>query len=109
LNAPNSALAPSLGRNLAACGTRAVCTATFAVPLVQPGASYEARRKQLDMRFSKSVQLGPKMRFTGDIGVYNVLNSNAITAVQTTYGSQWLKPTSVIYARLAQVSARLDF
>jgi hypothetical protein len=107
-NAPNSVIASSLGRNLAACGTRAVCTATFAIPLVQPGTSYEARRNQLDLRFAKSVQLGPKLRFTGDLGIYNVLNNNSITALQTTFGGQWLKPTTVLYARLAQLSARLD-
>jgi len=38
-----------------------------------------------------------------------VLNNSAITALQTTYGAQWLKPTSVLDARLAQVRARLDF
>ena len=108
-NAPNSVVAPSLGRNLAACGTRAVCTATVPIPLIRPGEVYEARRNQLDLRFGKSVRLTSKVRFTGSFDIFNVLNNNAITAVQTTYGAQWLKPTSVLYARLAQVSARLDF
>jgi hypothetical protein len=39
-NAPNSAIAPSIGRNLAACGTRVTCTSTFAIPLIQPGTVY---------------------------------------------------------------------
>src|SRR5439155_5673190 len=108
-NAPNSIIAPELRRNLAACGTRVVCNATVAIPLIRPGEVYEARRNQLDLRLGKSVKLTAKARFTGSFDVYNVLNNNAITAIQTTYGSQWLKPTSVLYARLAQVSARLDF
>jgi hypothetical protein len=108
-NAPNSVIAQSLGRNLAACGTRAVCTATVAIPLIRPGAVYEARRNQLDLRFGKSVKLTSRARFTGSLDIFNVLNNNAITAIQTTYGGQWLKPTSVLYARLAQMSARLDF
>jgi hypothetical protein len=108
-NAPNSAIAPSLGRNLAACGTRPACTATFAVPLIQPGSQYEARRNQLDLRLGKSLQLARRVRFTGDLGIYNVLNNNTITAIQTTYGPQWLKPTTVMYGRLLQASARLDF
>ena len=108
-NAPNSAVSPTLGRNLAACGTRPVCTATVPIPLIRPGEVYEARRNQLDLRFGKSVRLTPRARFTGSFDIYNVLNNNAITAIQTTYGAQWLRPTSVLYARLAQVSARLDF
>jgi len=35
--------------------------------------------------------------------------SEIVLAVQTTYGSQWLKPTRVMDARLLQVAARLDF
>ena len=41
---PNAAIAPSLGRNLAACGTRAVCTATVSVPLIAPKTQFEPRR-----------------------------------------------------------------
>ena len=108
-NAPNSVIAPTLGRNLASCGTRAVCTATAAIPLIQPGTQYEARRNQLDLRLGKSIRVGPKVRFTGDLGVYNVLNNNAISSEQTAYGPQWLKPTRVLDARLLQLSARLDF
>jgi hypothetical protein len=46
---------------------------------------------------------------TGNLGIYNVLNRNDVITVQTTYGSQWLKPLRVMDARLLQVSARLDF
>jgi hypothetical protein len=46
---------------------------------------------------------------TGNLGVCNVLNRNDVFAIQSTFGSQWLKPTRVMDARLLQVSARLDF
>ena len=39
-------IAPSLGRNLAACGTRVVCTATATVPLRRPQTEFEDRRTQ---------------------------------------------------------------
>jgi hypothetical protein len=108
-NAPNAAVERSLGRSLAACGNQAACTATVAVPLIRPGTVYEKRRNQLDLRLDKTVALAPGVRFTGTFAVYNVLNSNAISSIQTTYGGQWLRPTAVLYARLAQISGRLDF
>src|SRR5438093_671554 len=52
--ATNAEIAPSLGRNLAACGTQAVCNATAAVPLVAPNTLYKPRRTQLDLRLSKT-------------------------------------------------------
>jgi len=108
-NAPNSEIAPTLGRNLSSCGTRTVCTATFTVPLVQPGTLYEARRTQLDLRFNKTVRLTRRAQLTGNLGIYNVLNANNVLSVNTTYGAQWLKPTRVMDPRLFQVAARLDF
>ena len=41
--APSSIIAPSLGRNLAACGSRIVCTNTAAVPLIVPNSQFEDR------------------------------------------------------------------
>ncbi|MGE3704622.1 MAG: carboxypeptidase regulatory-like domain-containing protein, partial [Vicinamibacterales bacterium] len=41
---PNAMIAPSLGRNLAACGTRTTCTATATVPLIAPQTLFEPRR-----------------------------------------------------------------
>jgi hypothetical protein len=108
-NVPNNSIAPSLGRNLAACGTRVVCTSTFAVPLIQPGNDFEPRRNQLDLRFNKTHRLSRKVQVTGNLGIYNILNKADVLAINTTYGGQWLKPTRVMDARLLQVAARLDF
>jgi hypothetical protein len=108
-NAPNSVIAPTLGRNLSNCGTKPVCTATFTVPLIEPGTLYEKRRNQLDLRFNKTLKLTAKVQLTGNLGVYNVLNKNDVLAIQTTYGSAWLKPVRVMDARLLQVAGRLDF
>jgi hypothetical protein len=108
-NAPNSVIAPSLGRNLSNCGTKPVCTATFTVPIIQPGTDYEARRTQLDLRLNKTVRLMGRAQLTGNVGVYNLLNANNVLSVQTTYGPQWLKPTRVMDPRLFQLAARLDF
>src|SRR4029077_16774773 len=108
-NAPNSQISPTLGRNLSACGTNPVCTATFAVPLIQPGAVYEARRNQLDLRFNKTLKLSARTLLTGNVGIYNVLNANNVLSDNQTFGSNWLKPTRVMDGRLLQIAARLDF
>jgi hypothetical protein len=108
-NAPNSAIAPTLGRNLSACGTNPVCTATFAVPLIQPGTDYEARRSQLDLRLNKTLKVTGRLLLTGNVGVYNVLNANNVLSDNQTYGSNWLKPTRVMDGRLFQLAARVDF
>ena len=107
-NAPNSVIAPTLGRNLSACGTQTVCTATFTVPLVQPGTAYEPRRNQLDLRFNKTLKLSSRVQVTGNLGIYNVLNANNVLSINQTYGPNWLKPVRVMDGRLFQIAARLD-
>src|SRR5262249_43594985 len=59
---PNAQIAPSLGRNLAACGSRIPCNATAPVPLLLPQTEFEDRRTQLDLRLSKKLEVGPKVR-----------------------------------------------
>ena len=86
-----------------------VCTATFTVPLVQPGTLYEARRTQLDLRFNKTVRLTRRAQLTGNLGIYNVLNANNVLSINQTYGPNWLKPVRVMDGRLFQIAARLDF
>jgi hypothetical protein len=109
--ASNLQISESLGRDLAACGTRvgAACTAQVNIPLIQPGTRYEPRRYQTDVRLSKTVRLGPKMRVQGNLDVYNLLNANSVTAVNTTYGPQWLKPLDILSGRSIQFSANLNY
>lgn len=108
-NAPNSAIAPSLRRNLAACGTRTVCAATVAIPLIRPGTQFEPRRNQLDVRFSKSLKLTAKLRSEWNLDVYNLTNNASIVSLQTAYGPTWLKPTKVLDSRLVQIGGKIDF
>src|SRR5207247_351037 len=71
----NSVIAPSLGRNLAACGTRNPCTNTANVPLILPQTLWEGRYTRLDLRINKRVQLTQRVRLTGNLNLYNVLNN----------------------------------
>jgi hypothetical protein len=57
--AANAEIAPSLGRNLAACpNVSGLCNATTVVDLVEPNALFESRGSQLDLRLSKMFQFG---------------------------------------------------
>jgi hypothetical protein len=49
------------------------------------------------------------LRFQGNFDVYNVFNANSVLASNTTYGPNWLKPTTVLPGRLLQVGGRLEF
>jgi hypothetical protein len=109
--APNSVIAPALGRNLAACpAPTGACTATATVQLIEPGTAREARNSQLDMRFSKTVSLG-RARLRGNFEIYNVFNSADVILMNTTYSptNSWLRPTSILAARLIKLSGQINF
>ena len=53
--ASNNAIAPSLNRNLAACGTRVVCTSTATIPLIAPQTLYDDRLSRLDLDIAKRI------------------------------------------------------
>jgi len=107
--APNSVIAPSLGRSLAACGTRNPCTNTALVPLIVPQSQFEDRYTRLDLRVSKRMQLTQRVRLTGNLNLYNLFNKSAIQVENFNYGPLWLQPSLIEDGRMVQVSANLIF
>jgi hypothetical protein len=101
--APNSAIAPSLGRDLAG---RA---ATANVPLIAPQTLFEGRIRRLDLRLTKVFKLRNGLRFQANLDAYNALNSSAIQTPQTRFGANWQSPTTILDPRLLQVSFQLNF
>jgi len=102
-SAPNSAIAQSLGRNLSGGA------ATARVPLVLPQTMFEGRIRRLDLRLTKIFNLPRHMRFQANLDAYNALNGSAIQALNTTFGTSWLTPFTVLDPRLLQVSGQLNF
>lgn len=100
--APTAAIAPSLGRNLAG-GVRSATA-----PLIEPQTRFEKRRTQLDLRLTKIMKFG-RTRLQGNFDVFNVLNANSILGVNNTYGSLWLRPSSILDGRLIEVSGNIEF
>jgi hypothetical protein len=104
----------SLGRPLAGGANT-----SRVVPLIQPGTEYTPRRTQLDLRVAKYIPVGAKkVQVMADI--FNVFNSNAAVgatsnageppaAINTTYGSAWLKPLNILQARYVKFGAQLTF
>jgi hypothetical protein len=101
--APNSAIASSLGRNLAG-------NATFAnVPLIAPQTLFEGRIRRLDLRVTKIFQVTKRVKLQANLDAYNALNSSAVQTLNITFGRNWKSPTTILDARLLQFSAQLSF
>jgi len=91
---------PSLGRPFFA--------GQSTVNVVKPGTMYGDRLNQVDLRFSKVLNVG-----TGsldlNVDIYNAFNSSAILTQQNTYGATWQNALAVIQPRFVKLSARWDF
>ncbi len=106
--ATNAQIAPSLGRNLASCGTAPTCTATATVSIVEPFTMFEDRYTLLDLRLARTFTAG-RLRFRPRLDVFNVLNSDAVNTLTTRYGPTWLRPQEIFGARFFKIGAEIDF
>lgn len=105
--APNSLIAPALGRNLSAGAT-----ATKNIQLIEPETRYSWSLSQLDVRASKRFTVG-RFRLRGDVNLYNVFNNDFVSAVNTTFsttaGNAFLRPTGILQGRLFKIGGQLEF
>jgi hypothetical protein len=106
--APNSVIAPALGRNLAAGAT-----ATKSIQLIEPGTLYGDTLFQTDVRLSKRLRIGP-LKIRGDVNLYNVFNSNFASTLNSNFSTnaasnQFLRPTNVLQGRLFKIDTQIDF
>jgi hypothetical protein len=81
--------------------------ANMTIALLEPNTMYLDRRNELDMRFGKVLRFG-RARTVLSLDMYNALNSDAQLSVNQTFAA-WLRPTSILNARLLKVSAQFDF
>lgn len=82
--------------------------------VVVPSALYpNERRNQIDVRVAKIVRLGSRRLDVG-ADIYNLLNSNTVTAFDQTYlfsnnGATYLGPTGIMSPLLVRFNATLNF
>jgi len=96
-------IAPSLGRNLSAGANGRVT-----IPLIEPNTVFEERRRQIDLRLSRTFGVG-RTRLLGTIELYNALNANSMLASNATYGTRWLEPVEILSGRLLKFGAQFTF
>ena len=106
--ATNAQIAPSLGRNLAQCGTAATCNATVSLPLVPAGQMYEPRLQQLDLRFSRTFRVDD-FRIRGSVDLANLFNASNVLNLQRQYGPTYLNVLQIMGGRLVKLGVQLDF
>jgi hypothetical protein len=88
---------------------RTTLTSARAVNLHAPRSVYGERFSQLDVAVRKTFNLGAS-RLQAAFDVYNVLNGNSIQNVNTAYtAAGWLKPQQFLDARVARVTASIQF
>jgi hypothetical protein len=102
--ASNSAVAPSLGRNLSGNAPNVT------INLVAPGTMYGDRINQIDVRVGKTLKFG-RSRTMVALDVYNMLNSSAVLAYNNAFvpGGTWLQPATILTPRFLKITAELNF
>ena len=101
-NVPAAQIAQSLGR------VPSGGVANVQVNLVEPGTVFGDRINQLDIRFAKIVTWG-RTRTNVGVDIFNLFNTNTATNYNNTFGPAWNRPTAVLPARFAKVSATFDW
>ena len=81
---------------------------TVNVRLNEPGSVYLDRVNQVDFALSRDFQVG-RVRVRPQVDIFNALNNNSVTQVNTTYGPSLLLPVSVLNPRLVRMNIRVTF
>ena len=78
------------------------------VPLIRPGTKYLKRWNQLDANLKKLFRL-KRVQLSGELDVYNVLNSSVVLSEIQTFGSALGQPQSFLQGRLARLALQMKF
>ena len=78
------------------------------VSLIEPASEYGDRLNQIDLRFTKIVDVGHG-RIDFNVDLYNAFNSDAVIGELGTFGPVWRLPTTIIQPRFVKFAARWDF
>ena len=105
----NSAIAPSLGRNLSSCPSpTGACSSRVTIFLMPTDTHFLDRVNTLNIALAKTFEIGGA-RIKGRVDVYNVFNDSTVLNYEDTFGSRWQQPTAIIGGRLLKFQAELNF
>lgn len=98
------------GQLIFPAGSTQLTSAFIQVPLVAPGTEFLPRIRQLDLSIAKWFQVGGT-RLQGQVDIFNVNNSNAITQVLSTLNGNpaYRQPSSVLQARMIRLGVQLKW
>jgi hypothetical protein len=101
--ATNADVRSTLGHDLS--GNRTTVTLTN---VIAPQTMFEDRLLQIDLRFLRNFRMAG-VRFQAMFDAYNVTNNAAVLSLNTRYGASWLRPTSILDARLLKFGVQMNF
>ena len=94
--APNALVAPTLTQT------------SLSVSLVQPGTQFLGRHNQLDFGLRKLFRTG-KLQWSGQVDIFNLLNTAVIKGETTQFGPSFGRPTSILQPRTLRLAAQMRF
>jgi len=108
--ANNRVIDPSLNVNYVVDRTivPSLVVTSVTVPLLKPGTKYLDRWNQVDVRLAKKFQV-QKVRFQGQLDIFNILNASSILSVNETFGTSLDRPASILQGRLIAIGAQMSF
>jgi hypothetical protein len=101
-NLPNAQVLAILGRPIVGGG------ANLSTNLLVPGQSYGQRVNQVDFRAAKIIRIG-RTRTLAGIDLYNLFNANPGLTYNQTFGTNYLRPTSILMPRFVRFNVTVDF
>jgi hypothetical protein len=83
-------------------------TEAVTVPLIQPGTKFLDRWNQLDANVKKILRIGNK-EYTGQVAVFNMLNSSVVLAENQNFGNQLGQPQRFLQGRIMRLSMQVKW
>jgi hypothetical protein len=78
------------------------------VPVMTPGQMFLKRWNQVDIRLARKFQVG-RYSFQGQFDMFNALNGSNILSVNETFGTAFMRPTSILQGRLLAFGMQMNF
>jgi hypothetical protein len=103
---------PTVGTGCFVASGFTVTQTTYQVNLLDFGDMYTDGVSLLDLKLAKVLRFG-RTRLNAGVDIYNLFNSSAVTAANTTYSltgtNNWGLPTTLVNPRFCRVSVQYEF